>query len=300
MRGLIPKVSIGIPTFNRANLLRRSIESAIGQDYPNVEILISDNASTDSTPDICGLYINTYGSRIKYVRQSVNLGATANFSKVLEMASGEFFMWLGDDDWIDASYVGSCLRELIADKSLALVSGSPQYYRSGLPAFEGKRLNLLQKRWWLRVLLFYIKVSDNGMFYGLMHTKQIRQINLLNTMGGDWLIVAGLSSLGKLKALPDTHIYRELGGTSISYSQIALSLGLSKKQTLIQGLFPLTSISTNAWVDIVINGAIYRSKPVLGRLTLGSTVFCLILLKGFLGYGRNLAVFIIKKVTSMT
>ena len=98
---LTPKVSIGIPTFNRADLLRRSIESALGQDYPNIEVLVSDNASTDETPAICqGL-----GDRIKYFRQSINLGPLTNFSKVLEMASGEFFMWLGDDDWIDASYV---------------------------------------------------------------------------------------------------------------------------------------------------------------------------------------------------
>jgi hypothetical protein len=224
------------------------------------------------------------------------LGATANFSKVLEMASGEFFMWLGDDDWIDASYVGSCLRELIADKSLALVSGSPQYYRNGLQAFESKRFNLLQKRWWLRVLLFYVKVSDNGMFYGLMHTKQIRQINLLNTMGGDWLIVAGLSSFGKIKTLPDIYIHRELGGATKSYSEITRSLGLSKKQAFIQGVFPLSSISASAWIDIVMKGAVYHNRPSLGRLTLGSTVFCLILLKRFLGYGKKLGAFIIKMV----
>ena len=141
-----PKVSIGIPTYNRADLLRRSIESALGQDYPNIEVLISDNASTDNTPDICWFYLNTCGSRIKYVRQPVNLGATANFSKVLEMASGEFFMWLGDDDWIDTSYVRSCVQELLSDPTLALVSGSPQYYRSGVPVFDGRWFNLLDRK----------------------------------------------------------------------------------------------------------------------------------------------------------
>lgn len=287
-----PKVSIGIPTYNRADLLRRSIESALGQDYPNIEVLISDNASTDNTPDICRSYVNTCGSRIKHVRQSVNLGATANFSKVLEMASGEFFMWLGDDDWIDSSYVKSCMRELLSDSALSLVSGSPRYYRSGVPAYDGRWFNLLQKQWWLRVLLYYIKVSDNGMFYGLMRTAQIRQINLSNTMGGDWLLIAGLSALGKLKTVPDTHAHRELGGATLSYRQIARSMGLSR----MQAMFPMVSIAKAAWVDIVFKGAAYKSRSIWGKLVIGSFASGLILLKGLLGYGRAVATFIMNKI----
>ncbi|ABW67771.1 glycosyltransferase family 2 protein [Desulfosudis oleivorans] len=270
-----PKVSIGIPTYNRADLLRRSIESALGQDYPNIEVLVSDNASTDRTPEVCQFYTDTHGSRIKYIRQPVNLGATANFSKVLEMASGEFFMWLGDDDWIDSSYVKSCMRELLSDPALSLVSGSPRYYRSGVPACDGRWFNLLQERWWLRVLVYYIKVSDNGMFYGLMRTAQIRQINLSNTMGGDWLLIAGLSALGKLKTVPDTHAHRELGGATLSYRQIARSMGLSR----MQAMFPMVSIAKAAWVDIVFKGAAYESRSIWGKLVIGSSVFGLILLK---------------------
>lgn len=287
----LPKVSIGIPTYNRAGLLKRSVESALNQDYPNIEVLISDNASIDATPDICQFYCENYGSLIKYFRQSVNRGATANFSKVLEMASGDFFMWLGDDDWIDISYVRHCVQQLILNPTVSLVSGTPQYYRNGRQVFEGKRFSLLYESWWLRVFVYYAKVADNGMFYGLMRTSQIRQMNILNTMGGDWHLIAGLASQGKIRTIPDIQVHRELGGATASYQQIAHSLRLPR----MQGIFPMTSVAASAWIDIVIKGPTYQSRLIFVRLLLGLTVVGVILLKRLLGYSKQTAKLIIKK-----
>src|SRR4029078_4573899 len=104
-----PLVSIGIPTYNRGSLLHRSIDSALNQDFENIEIVISDNASTDETPQVCLSYA-AKDRRIKYIRQTTNLGPTTNFNEVLKHASGVFFMWLGDDDWIDTSYVRTCVE----------------------------------------------------------------------------------------------------------------------------------------------------------------------------------------------
>jgi glycosyltransferase domain-containing protein len=276
----LPKVSIGIPTYNRAEMLKRSVESALHQDYENIEVIVSDNASTDQTKEICRFYYEKFGSRIKYFRQSENLGPTANFSKVLEMASGELFMWLGDDDWLDTSYVRNCLAELRSNPTLSLVSGCPQYYRNGLPVFEGKRFDLPYESWWLRVAIYYAKVADNGIFYGLMRTEQIKQINMVNTMGGDWHVIASLSSMGKMKTIPEIFVHRELGGATISYHQIAHSLGLSK----FQAFFPILSTAFSAWGYIVIKGTSYHSRSILKRLVLGSVVFGVILLKHALRY----------------
>jgi glycosyltransferase involved in cell wall biosynthesis len=287
-----PRVSIGIPTYNRAGLLKRSIESALNQDYPNIEVLISDNASTDETMDICRFYCDKLGSLVKYFRQSANCGATANFSKVLQMASGEFFMWLGDDDWLDISYVRFCVNDLLSDSSLTLVSGVPRYYRNDSPVFVGKQFNILNESWLLRVIIYYAKVADNGMFYGLMRTAQIQQINILNTMGGDWHVIAALSSMGKIKFITEIQVHRELGGATASYHQIVRSLGLSR----MQAIFPMTSVAASAWVDIAIKGAAYHSRSALERLMLASMVFGVILLKRFLGFCKSGAKFIIKKL----
>ena len=101
-----PLVSIGIPTHNRERLVSRAIESALHQDYPHIEIVISDNASTDSTPEICRRY-SQERPNVRYIQQTQNVGATKNFDAVLQRSSGEFFMWLGDDDWLDVeSWLG--------------------------------------------------------------------------------------------------------------------------------------------------------------------------------------------------
>src|SRR2546422_495342 len=80
-----PLVSIGLPTYNRALTLRRAIESALTQDYPNIELVISDNASTDETEAICLEACRSDG-RVKYLRQQNNHGAVTNFREVLKQS----------------------------------------------------------------------------------------------------------------------------------------------------------------------------------------------------------------------
>jgi hypothetical protein len=99
-RSVMPRFTIGIPTFNRATLLAESLRTAVNQSYGDLEIIVSDNASSDRTPDI----VQPFGPRIRYVRNETNLGATANFFRLVELASGEYFSWLQDDDCIFGSF----------------------------------------------------------------------------------------------------------------------------------------------------------------------------------------------------
>ena len=77
-----PKISVGIPVYNGEKFIRKSIESVLRQTYRNFELIISDNASTDSTSDICTEFL-TKDSRIKFVRQDKNMGPIWNFNFVL-------------------------------------------------------------------------------------------------------------------------------------------------------------------------------------------------------------------------
>ena len=77
----MPLVTIGIPTYNRAEMLKRSIESALSQDYAMIEVIISDNASTDDTQGICQYFIKK-DNRVKYVKQLSNKGPSTNFNEV--------------------------------------------------------------------------------------------------------------------------------------------------------------------------------------------------------------------------
>jgi len=103
-----PLVTIGIPTYNRADsTLASTINCSISQDYPNIEIIVSDNCSMDNTEAIVRSFNDT---RIKYMRQPKNIGPNNNYNACLNAAKGDFFLLLHDDDLIDNDFVSTCLR----------------------------------------------------------------------------------------------------------------------------------------------------------------------------------------------
>jgi len=93
-----PLITIGIPTYNRCDLVCRAIRSALSQSYPNFEIVVSNNASTDNTATAIRAICDT---RIKLLEQSCNVGMIGNFNACLEGASGEYFLMLSDDDLLE-------------------------------------------------------------------------------------------------------------------------------------------------------------------------------------------------------
>jgi glycosyltransferase involved in cell wall biosynthesis len=107
--GSEPLVSVGIPTFNRPEGVRRTLELICGQTYPNLEIIVSDNASKGKDTETVVSEFAAKDCRIKYFRQADNIGPTANFRFVLEQASGAYFMWAADDDEWDARFIETCL-----------------------------------------------------------------------------------------------------------------------------------------------------------------------------------------------
>jgi glycosyltransferase involved in cell wall biosynthesis len=107
-----PLVSVGIPTFNRPDGLRRTLEQVRSQSYRHLEIVVSDNASTDER--VWPLIQNAIGEdfRIRAFRQDTNLGLYGNFKFVLGQATGEYFFWAPDDDEWDPSFVQRCVTAL--------------------------------------------------------------------------------------------------------------------------------------------------------------------------------------------
>lgn len=93
----LPKISIAIPTRSREGYLRIAVESALAQTYPNLEIVVSDNASDDGT----WKYLSSLtDSRLIVCRQTEDLGMVGNFNACLSAASGELFLMLSDDDLV--------------------------------------------------------------------------------------------------------------------------------------------------------------------------------------------------------
>jgi len=107
----LPLVSIGLPVYNAERYLSRALDSLLAQDYPNVELIVSDNASVDGTEEICRSYAQR-DARVHYDRADRNMGAIWNFNRVSELARGEYFMWAAHDDLRDPSYVSACVAAM--------------------------------------------------------------------------------------------------------------------------------------------------------------------------------------------
>lgn len=135
-------VSIGMPTYNRAHLLPRSLDSLLSQTYKNFELIISDDCSVDDTLKICQEYASC-DSRIRYVRHSKNIGNIANFQYVITQARGEYFMWAADDDYWDKTFIEKLVLALEQNPKTSLAMSSYQRIFSGgeiydTVLFEGK------------------------------------------------------------------------------------------------------------------------------------------------------------------
>jgi glycosyltransferase involved in cell wall biosynthesis len=106
-----PIVSFGVPVRNGEKYLPKLFDSLLAQEFAEFEVIIGDNLSDDRTEAICRDYARR-DPRIKYFRHPENLGQSGNFNRVLELAQGQYFRWIGDDDWIEPDYTRKCVEFL--------------------------------------------------------------------------------------------------------------------------------------------------------------------------------------------
>ncbi len=204
-----PLLSIGLAVFNGAEHLRESIDSLLAQDVGDLELVISDNASTDETPAICAEYASR-DPRVAYTRNSQNIGAAANFNRVFALSSGRYFMWGSDDDIWEPSFARKCIGQLdVAPRAVGCTSqiafiredGSAKTEwtyesidTSGLPV-EQRVHELVKRTGWFAV-------------YSVIRPSALRSTSLFPpTYGADVRLVLELLLLGDMLAVPETLLH---------------------------------------------------------------------------------------------
>lgn len=248
-----PLVSVGIPTYNRLELLRRAVAAALAQNHRPLCLFICDNASTDGT-EAYGRQLAATEPAVHYIRQAANLGPVANFEAARKAATGKYFMWLADDDWIPPDYVDQCVAVLEAEPSVALVAGIATYFERGILHHEGRWVNAFGDDPVKRVLDYYRHVSDNGVFYGLFRLEVLDQARpLRRQMGADWLLLAEIAVLGEIRTLSSIEIRRDLAGDR-SYLQIAEAGGLSR----FEGRHPHAAVAGFIAWDALFGSQVFR------------------------------------------
>lgn len=193
-----PKVSVGMPVYNGEETLAKAIESIINQDYPNLEIIISDNCSTDLTSEICHEY-RKLDPRIQYTKFDENRGTITNFNRVFNLSSGEFFMWVSHDDFHEPTFISECLKSFVDKPEAALCAPkmrgvitpkASQQWIGDLSTFQDK--NSVVPRY-LETLKHFPAVA----IYGLYRSSMVRKTSLLpKVVGADLLFIQNLSLYG--------------------------------------------------------------------------------------------------------
>lgn len=103
-----PLVTVGVPVHNGARFLERTLDSVLAQGIDDLEVIISDNGSTDATAAICRRYARQ--PRIRYLRSPRNRGAAWNYNRLVALARGPYFKWASADDVLAPTYLERCLE----------------------------------------------------------------------------------------------------------------------------------------------------------------------------------------------
>ena len=268
----LPLVSVGVPTYNRSKTLRRTLHSLINQTYENLEIVVSDNCSTDS--DVLNV-INEFQDdpRILFVVHPVNRGLTFNFNFLSAKATGEYFMWLADDDWLDTNYIESCVGFLLDHPDYSGAYGLAKMYtpQAAFLWFDAK-INMEQELGSERVPYYLQHVINNGCFSALIPRKYKNELVLNNKIAIDWMIISRLAMYGKYKMLENVNCHISGGGASATTEGLVSSFNMP----LFTRLFPYLSIASNVAKDILWESSAYNKLQFLGRIRLAKECFILI------------------------
>jgi glycosyltransferase involved in cell wall biosynthesis len=231
-----PLVSIGLPVYNGAAFLREALDSALAQDYPNFEVVVCDNASTDTTPAICGEYA-ARDPRIRYERNPRDLGALGNFARTAQQSRGIYFTWLPHDDYLAPSFLSETVAHLEANADATLCSTAIRLVDSGrnlLHTFDFPTL-ADASGWRAARRCYFDGLWSPELYYNLFGVFR-REVLLRVPIGRDryrgkpvlylWELpfLARVATLGRIAALPTAL-------RSIRYHPGSLGWSVNREQT---------------------------------------------------------------------
>jgi glycosyltransferase involved in cell wall biosynthesis len=189
-----PLVSVGIPTYNRSEGLRRTLECITGQTYQNLEIIVSDNCSPGPDTEKIIREFMARDPRIHFFRQEENKGMNFNFKFVLEKASGEYFMWVADDDIWEKSAISQFVTCLNNNSIFSAVISGIKIIDDQGKIIGTTRFQILSKPDYnvLKIALFSVTHNVSSAFLNGLHRTDIIKkytVNLDTSSGKDIIIV---------------------------------------------------------------------------------------------------------------
>ncbi|MFQ5654133.1 MAG: glycosyltransferase family 2 protein, partial [Planctomycetota bacterium] len=200
-----PLVSIGMPVHNGERHLEEALDSLLGQDYGHLELIISDNASSDATEEICRSR-SARDPRVRYLRSERNLGAARNYNRVFELARGKYFKWAAHDDRCAPTFLSACVEALEgAPESVVLCYPRTTLIGDGgeeMGSYED-RLDLRQGASRQRLRAFLENFNLCNAIHGLIRADALQRTRRIDSfVSSDVVLLAELSILGEIWEVP--------------------------------------------------------------------------------------------------
>ncbi len=259
-----------MPIYNEERFLDASLVSLRNQDYPNLEIVVSDNASTDRTLQICQRHA-AEDARIRIARAPENRGVNANFARALEMAQGEYFMWAAGHDLWTPNFVSECVARLQASDGACIAFGGSQWIgaeNEPLPRVSGwtdtRGLTPIAR-------LFTIFWGNMHPVVGLIRIAQLRAcLPLVNVTGGDLVLLVDLALRGDFLHAEQATWFRREFRVELSYEEklkryASATVGIGK--TRFQRMFPLLHLPA-ALMRVVWRSQLSRIDKIAAQVVL--------------------------------
>jgi glycosyltransferase involved in cell wall biosynthesis len=201
-----------MPVFNGEKYIKQAIDSILAQTYRDFELIISDNASSDRTQQICCAYA-AEDCRVRYYRNEKNLGAPKNFNRAFELSSGEYFKWAAYDDVLAPEFLQKCVNILDKDPSIVLC-----HSRTGVIDENGILIGNCDHRTLKRISswkaherfgdLISIRNSCWAVF-GVVRASSFRKTPLHGSyIGADRNLLAEIGLMGRIYEIPEHLFFR--------------------------------------------------------------------------------------------
>jgi glycosyltransferase involved in cell wall biosynthesis len=253
-----PSISVGLPVYNGERFLRETLNSILTQTFEDFELIISDNASTDGTAQICKDYA-IKDPRIRYFRSDRNLGASKNFNRVFELSSGKYFKWISADDVCAPTFLEKCKEVLDEHPEVVLC-----YPKTTIIDEFGRivrqhedRLDLRFSRARDRFYQLFLRLSLSNAMFGLIRSDLLRKTSLLgNYIASDIVLLAELTLYGQFFELPEYLFFRRI------HPQAASSDPSVKRQQEHYDPRTVGNISLTSWRHLVEHLRSIRRAPL--------------------------------------
>jgi glycosyltransferase involved in cell wall biosynthesis len=213
-----PALSIGLAVRNGRNVIERCIESVLSQDFTDLELVISDNASDDGTIAILEAYARA-DRRVALTVHQHNVGLQENMRRVLASSRGTYFRWISADDWLEPGCLSACVHALEACPdaigattwfTIHTPDGSTRYeeYLGEFPCSPDPARRFERMLWF-----FHAGDAKYDPIYGVYRRERLmRSRGLRPSERNDWLLCAELSLMG-----PILHVHERLANRTRDY-----------------------------------------------------------------------------------